>query len=61
MKEVMEEFAQNTVWYWLSSIVLSVAIGFLVTIYWNLTWGLIHGLVTLIICAFIYTVAKPHN
>lgn len=59
MKEAFENFANNSVWFWITTIVISIAVGYIVYLYWNFTWGLIHGIVTLLLGALVYAISKP--
>lgn len=61
MKETFEEFASNATWFWITTIVISVAVGYIVSLYSNFTWTLIHAVVTLLIGALIYGISKPNE
>lgn len=59
MKETFEDFASNTFWFWITTVVISVATGYIVNLYSNLTWSVIHAVVVLLLGALIYGISKP--
>lgn len=59
MKEAFEQFASNKVWFWITMIVVTVAVGYIVNLFSDFTWTLIHVVATLLIAALIYGISKP--
>ena len=47
MKEAFEQFASNKVWFWITMIVVTVAVGYIVNLFSDFTWTLIHVVATL--------------
>lgn len=61
MREAFESFAASKGWFWITTLVLAVAVGYIVNLYLNFTWGLIHSITVLLIGALIYSISKPRE
>ncbi len=59
MKETFEEFASNSLWFWITTLVITVAVAYIVNLYSNFTWAMIHAVVVLLLGWLIYAISKP--
>lgn len=59
MKEAFEQFASSKGLFWITMIILTVAVGYIVNLFSDFTWTLIHVVATLLIAALIYGISKP--